>query len=71
MYFWIVQSVSQAKFPDGGLVSGSRQFCITAPVAFKYDALFERGQNQLENRRLALLIEIRDTLCRKTFEGLK
>jgi len=36
----------------------------TAPAASKNTALFNSGQNRLENNRLASLILIGDTLCR-------
>jgi len=38
----------------------------TAPAAIKNDAQFKSGQNQLENKQLALLISIRATLCSST-----
>jgi len=46
----------QAKFADGGLALGSSQFSILPQLHQKSDARFKRGQNQLKNNQLALLI---------------
>jgi len=47
----------QAKFPDGGLILGSSQLTLMPQLPLpKNDAQFKSGQNQLENKQLALLI---------------
>ncbi len=54
----------QVKFAYGGLPI----YTTTTPAAFKNDAQFESGQNQLKTNHLASLIKIRDTLCMKFFK---
>jgi len=66
-YFTIYRALygfGQAKFSDSCSVLGLiGPIFNSAPAASENDALFKSGQNQLENKQLALLILIRDTLC--------
>jgi len=46
----------QDKFPDGGSILVSSQFSALPQLPPKNDAQFKRGQNELKNKQLALLI---------------
>ena len=52
------------KIRNGGKILGSIQFFATAPAASKNDTCFKSGQKWLKNSHLALLVLIRDTLCK-------